>query len=388
MKFIKNKIAGISSVALITIVAMSPWIIWHFKPERKLDVLVFDKTVPQKNYREHKGLTWLLNSYKYVKPDGNKYTVFDYYGFFPKNNHKFDIKPLPKDLTKYDMIYVADTYGVYDRDYYGLTKNLEGERSRKIYGGTQLDEIRTIKESINNSEKPKTIIVEFNSLASPTETSIQREMDDLLGIKWTGWVGREFKSLDINNEEIPRWVFRNYKKQYGKDWKFKGSGYVFVKNDDTLMVLEKKDTKKDMILKFTENGEQAFNISKEVGYYYWFDVVEKSKKSTSLADYQFDLNDSGMKKFKQFGIPVSFPAITENKQSKYTSYYFSGDYADKNEFPVLYQAVGLPAINSLLISNYGNTDGFFWKVYAPVMQKILDNTYAIKDSYSKQAKAN
>ncbi|RZL32931.1 MAG: hypothetical protein EOP00_33375 [Pedobacter sp.] len=389
MKFLKNKITGITIVLIVILVALSPWIIWHFKPDRHLDVLVFDKTVPQNNYREHKGFIWLLNSFKYTKLNGDKYGLLDYFGFFPEPNYKYKIKPLPKDLSKYDLLYVTDTYGVYDRDFYGTSKNIEGERSQKIYGGTQSSEISSIKSALENSNKSKTLIVEFNSLASPTDTKVQKEMDQLLGLKWSGWIGREFKTLNKNNEEIPRWVFRNYRKQYGKEWNFTGSGYVFVKNDDTLMILEKrKDTTKDMTFKFSPKGQEDFGIKREVGYYYWFDIMEKVNNTESIADYTFFLTESGKDKFKKFGIPTSFPAITESKIKNHITYYFSGDYADKGEFPVVYQAVGLPKINSLLISDYGNTDSFFWKIYAPVMQKILDNTYEKKSSETKTASIN
>lgn len=385
---IRNKVTGLSTVIAIILIVISPWIVWHFKPDRKLNVLIFDKTVPQNNYREHKGFTWLLNSYKYVKPDGNKYSLLDYYGFFPEKDFKYKIKPLPENLVPYDLIYLTDTYGVYDRDFYGDTKNIEGERSKKIYGGTQFKEVELIAESIKKSDKHKTLIAEFNSLASPTEEKVKNSLDDLLDIKWTGWIGREFKTLNKNNDEIPKWVFRNYRKQYGQDWKFKSAGYIFVKNDDTLFVLEKgKDTKKDMVFRFTQDGEEMFE-KKEIGYYYWFDIVSKGKNSIALADYEFSLTQSGLEKFNKFGIPVSFPAIIQNKKEKYTSYYFSGDYADKSDFPVLYQAVGLSKINSLLISNYGNTDAFFWKVYAPVIQKILDNTYDSVESYKTVQKNN
>lgn len=378
---IKNKVTGLSTVAVIILLVMSPWIVWHFKSDKELNVLIFDKTVPQDNYREHKGFTWLLNNYKYVKPNGNRYSILDYYGFFPEKDYKYKIKELPNDLKKYNLVYFTDTYGVYDRDFYGKTKNIEGERSTKIYGGTQPKDVQKLNDYIENSNEHKTLIVEFNSLATPTEENPENSLSNILDIKWSGWIGREFKTLDKNNEEIPRWVFRNYRKQYGKEWDFKGPGYVFVNIDDTLFVLEKgKDTNKDMVFKFTDYGEK-FAEKRELGYYYWFDIISTGKTSKTLAEYKFDLKESGLEKFRKFGIPVSFPAMVENKKEKYTSYYFSGDYADKNDFPVLYQVEGISKINSILVPNYDSADAFFWKVYAPVIQKILDNTYKSAESY-------
>jgi len=378
---IGNKLTGLVSVFLLAAVIISPAVIWQLKQEKKLEVTILDKTVPQANYREHKGLVWLLNNNKYVKEDGQYYTLKDYYGFFPGKNHSYKINPLPANLDKADMIYMADTYGVYYRDYYGQTKNLEGERSPMIYGGTRPEEVDTIVNAMNSGNKHKTLVVEFNTLASPTDAATHARLSNALGVEWTGWIGRQFTNLKQSNEEIPRWVFRNYEKQYNRKWDFKGKGYVFVKNDDTLVVLEQKDLgKKDFWMEFTDSGKDFFNISNNVGYYYWFDIVKEKPNTKTLANFHFDLNYDGTDKFKKFGIPHTFPAVAVNKTTNYTSYYFAGDFADKNNFPVFYQATGLPKINGFLTPSYENADSFFWKVYTPMMQKIFDDVYKTKNN--------
>jgi hypothetical protein len=386
--YLNNKVTGLVAVLLLAAVIISPAVIWQFKPAKKLEVAILDKTVPQSNYREHKGLVWLLNNSKYVKDDGNSYTLTDYYGFFPGRNHNYQIKDLPSDLSNTDMIYVADTYGVYYRDYYGETKNLEGERSPIIYGGTKPDEVNKISTAMNQGNKHKTLVVEFNTLASPTDAATHAKLSNILGVHWTGWIGRQFTNLKQSNEEIPRWVFRNYEKQYNTKWNFKGKGYVFVKNDDTLVVLEQKELgKNDFWLEFTKPGKDFFNISNNVGYYYWFDMVKENPNTQALANFHFDLKPEGAEKFSKFGLPTTFPAVAVNKTPNYTSYYFAGDFADKNNFPVFYEASGLPKVNAFLTPSYENQDSFFWKVYTPMMQKIFADVYKIKKSESTVASA-
>ena len=157
---------------------------------------------------------------------------------------------------------------------------------------------------------------------------------------------------------------------------------------DLFVVETAKDLHKDkkgIVLEFTGEGRKIFKTRKDTGYCYWFDIVTKKQSTKSLASFSFNLTKSGKEKFAKFGIPDVFPAITVNKANTYTSYYFSGDFADKKDFLVFYQAAGLYRINSLLIPNYGSDDSFFWKVYAPVMEKIFDDAYNNKVKQVVQA---
>lgn len=46
------------------LIITSPFWIWFLKESKSLDVLIVDKTVPNKSYREHEGFVWLLNNEK------------------------------------------------------------------------------------------------------------------------------------------------------------------------------------------------------------------------------------------------------------------------------------------------------------------------------------
>jgi hypothetical protein len=376
----RNKFFSLAAVIMLLAVIFSPIITWFFIPDKKIEVTILDKTVPQDNYREHKGLIWLLNSNKYVKNDGLAYSLLDYYGFFPGINQTYSIRKFPVKLNETDLIYIADTYGVYTQDFYSKSKNAEGERSELIYGGTKPEEVATILTTINNSNKYKTLVVEFNSLATPTAKQVSSKLSDAIGVEWTGWIGRRFTDLRKSNEEIPKWVFRNYEKQYARKWEFKGKGYVLVKNDDTIVILEQKDLDSpEFWFEFTLAGTNLFNLNNNVGYYYWFDIVKAKSNSTILANYRFNLNKTGVEKLHKFSLPDLFPAIVLKTSITYSSYYFAGDFADKNNFPTFYQAFGLTKINALMVPKFENEDSFFWKVYSPVMEKIFSDVYRNKE---------
>ncbi len=124
----KNVILSVGVLFLLLLLT-SPFWIWQLKTSEDLNVLIIDKTVPDQSYREHKGLIWILNHLK-LKKDGSTYDQEDdYVGFVPTDNPPvFHTRELPEDLSSYDLLYVADGYGVYEDEYMG--GNQEGKRSK------------------------------------------------------------------------------------------------------------------------------------------------------------------------------------------------------------------------------------------------------------------
>ncbi|MHC8523207.1 hypothetical protein ACPJHQ_21180 [Rossellomorea sp. H39__3] len=60
----------------------------------------------------------------------------------------------------------------------------------------------------------------------------------------------------MTSEEVPEWVRSNYKEQYGKDYAFKGGGFVLVDRSDRLMILNGDDiTDKGAIFSTTKRGK-------------------------------------------------------------------------------------------------------------------------------------
>ena len=356
-------------VAIIGLILTWPYIAWRCIPEKPIQVIILDKTVPVNNYREHKALVWLLDNLRYVNKDTGRSFAFDkdYYGFFPLPDQKFEIKPLPTDLNNAELIYIADTYGVYTYDFY--RDNIRGERSQLIYGGLEEAEIITIEQNLT---RKNTLIAEFNSLASPTSNQARERMENILAVKWTGWIGRYFSELSAKNIDVPLWMVRNYEQQYGTPWSFEGAGFVFVNKDDHLFVLRagfEIGPKMNRII-FTQEAINEYKVTNDLEYAYWFDIVDVNRNSNAniLANYKLDVTNQGEKILVEHGLSSVFPAIVKT-DLPYHTYYFAGDYADYNNSPKAYDAlVWRPYFG---IGGADQYDDFFWKIYFPFMKQVM-----------------
>lgn len=48
-------------IIVVLLLIMIPIALWFVSPTKQLNVAIIDKTVKDESYREHLGLTWLLN---------------------------------------------------------------------------------------------------------------------------------------------------------------------------------------------------------------------------------------------------------------------------------------------------------------------------------------
>lgn len=369
----KRKIVKIvcSIIAVILIILAFPFIIWRVKPSKMLNVLIIDKTVPDTTYREHKGFVWILNNLKIKNENLNTAFKYDenYYGFFPLKNEKYIVKELPENIKKPNLIYLTDTYGVYKEDFY--KNKVQGNRTEIIYGGTKGKEVDKIKNVLNNN----TIIGEFNTLASPTDIEARKELEDIFGLKWDGWIGRYFSDLSKENIEIPNWMKENYAMQQGEKWNLKGAGIVLVNSEDTIIVL-RKDVELGAGLNrinFTDSAKNEFKVKNNVNYYYWFEIAKVDKDTEVLAKYKIDVTKEGQKLLNKYNLQSEFPAIVR-KTGGYTSYYFAGDFADSNATPKVYSASGIHFLNKITTFDEDtNQNYFYWNVYYPLIKNIVKN---------------
>ncbi|MHA7137997.1 hypothetical protein ACRTEV_12015 [Rossellomorea arthrocnemi] len=355
-------------IAGIVLLVSAPFWLWQVKNEKKLDLLIIDKTVPDTTYREHKGLMWLLNQQKYVQTNGQRYDLKkDYIGFVPKKDQTYDIKNIPSSTDRYDAVYIADTYGVYEEEFHN--KNVSGKRSSKLYGGLTDQDMDALKDMAMNDGK--TLIAEFNSMAQPTEEATRKKFYSLFNLEWSGWIGRYFPEL--TNSEVPQWVRDNYEKQYGESYQFTGPGYVLVDENDRLVVLDKDDIGKRGVVFFTTpEGEELIGEKISTPYSYWFDIVEAINPDEVMANYTLSLSESGKDTMKALNLPVTFPAVVHGQNRQYNTYYFSGDYADQGDVPDLYHTVGFTSWRKWTGSTSpDDTSQFYWKAYTPLMTAIL-----------------
>lgn len=372
-------------VFVLLLTPLWSFLIWLAAPVKPMDILIMDKTVLHSVGNEHRSLNWLLTHHKYSKPDKKLYSIQnDYLGFFPiKRQESFFVEDLDM-LEEYqvdsiafvkDMVHYTDMYGIYRNEWYDDT-TLWKERSLEIYGGMQEKDLRFLKKM---KAQQKLILAEFNFYHHPTSNYIRQQAQDLLNIRWTGWIGRYFDPLDtILNKELPRWVIDNYLEQHGGIWPFSKAGIVFSYVTDQIEILE---IDKDLLVEIPfihtgRYGREKFNLPKTMHYPFWFDIsVPLNDSNIIVSSFVIEPNERGDSILKANSIPHRFPALMESAgPSPY--YYFGADYSDN---PILNRTAyyaGSGLVDFLFYDqNYLKRTKFFYQFYRPLMKKILGDYY-------------
>lgn len=363
---------------------LAMWLMWQFTPKKKMKIFIMDKTVLSTEGLEHRCFNWVLKHKKYLTEDGDFYNIEkDYFGFFPKENKKFIIKDLKNYSKKqvesicklYDMAYYTDTYGMYYNEWYRDT--LQTEHSEKLYGGLDESDYLFLKKL---SEQKKLILAEFNFLADPTPPALRSKVEDLFGIKWTGWVGRYYASLDtLKNPELPIWLISKYRKQHNNAWPFKSSGIAFIHEDERVEILENKVhlSEETPTINTFPYGVDKFTLPKKLNYLYWFDIMQASDTNNHVVSYyEIKPTKKGDSILQKNNIPLIFPALFE-RQNDFPFYYMCGDFCDSpmNDRFVKFKGIGYFELFVQNENDYNNREPFFWRYYINLMNKILHDYY-------------
>ncbi len=369
-------------IGLIVLTIVSSWILWLTKEEKPLNIYVLDKTVPTMERAEHKSFNWILDYNKYVKPDGDLYDIEkDYYGFFPLNtkSQEFDfrsirIHEIEDAANNYDMLYYADTYGVYYNEWYkkGAT---DVKHTQKVYGGLNQNDYLLMKQM---KESGKLIISEFNLYNAPTNGLIREKVEELFGLKWSGWTGKYFANLDtLEGSKFPKWIVNLYMEQNNNQWPFKNAGIVLVHKFGTIAILEQGThlTKEIPFILANNDAVNRFKVPEVVHYPQWFDITTSTEKNNVLANFKFHVNTKGDSLLRSYDLKPVFPAVIEHI-SDYKFYYFGGDFAENNVNNKLAYFEGYRNIFPVFgNSRYSSTKKFYWAFYVPMVTKILDDYY-------------
>jgi hypothetical protein len=378
----KKRIITVVLVAVFTL-PFWLWIAWLLTSKKQMVAVIVDKTeIP--NWEQHTSFTWVLNNQRFTKSKTHLYkNTDDYFGFFPLKNEKFRLKGLerfsPDMLEKLsndaDLVYFTDTYGVYKNDWYKKTK---AEGSAKIYGGMSEQDIQLLQMM---KAKHKLIISEFNTIGSPTSEKIRGDFEKLFGLKWSGWIGRYFSSLDtLNNSDLPKWIVNNYKKDNDQKWPFHDAGIVFINTDEKVIILQQGNELTNALPFINANNfaQKKYHIPAKTAYSYWFDVMEyDSLLNKPIAEFNFSLSTAGKQILKKNNLPQQFPAILMHKNSDYQFYYFSGNFCDN---PVSINSSYFKGISTLSrlfyhSENVNNRSIFFWNFYCPLLSEITSDYY-------------
>ncbi len=376
----------IGVLVFILLIPVWMWLGWVFTPNTKLVAAIIDKTVLTQEGQQHISFNWILNHQRYTKTSKKAYEgAHDYYGFFPLNDEKFELKGLERFSSKEliqlskdaDLVYFTDTYGVYNNEWFHGENGGHGI----LYGGLSDKDVEFLSLM---KAKNKLIIAEFNTIGSPTKFENRSRFEELFAIKWTGWTARYFDNLDIEvNKEIPLWLIDNYKKSHQDQWPFKRSGIAFVNDNEQVVILEDSThlTNPMPLILSTPNAMENLGVPENIEYPFWFDIiVPQPTINQTVARFKVNANQKGLAELKKYGIPSDFPAVTMHKGDDYHFYYFSGDFSDN---PIDFNTSYFKGISFFKTMLYDKNDpmdrsGFFWDFYRPMLSNILKDYSAIK----------
>ncbi|UVI30987.1 hypothetical protein [Paenibacillus spongiae] len=369
----KKRPIKIRYIVLIAILigATAPFIIWFLTPKTNLDMVVINKTFPavsnasgtttELDYSKQRGLFWLASYLRIHNPatdkayDGKK----DYHGNFLSDG-KLVGRPLEKAEHVPDLIYISDAYGTGN-------SRVNGVEPKGISGLT-VDEISFITTSY---AKGATVIGEYNIAGDPTKPNVSKELEDLFGVRFTGWAGKFFSDLS-STEDVPNWIRMIYEQQYGKEWRLTGGGIVIAGNDRILILQRGKDfTKQSIQLSMSEEQAKAYN-TETIDYYNWFEIVEPTDEESVIASYDLNVTKAGEEQLKRLGLNSKFPAIIANQTGNKSSYYFAGDFSDYKEPEKIKVFKGAAALYRMFsVKSEGDNTYFYWNFYVPLMSKVL-----------------
>ncbi len=367
---------------------------WQIKPKKAINIAVLDKTVliasddndieANAIYRKHQGFYWLLEQHKYVKPDGKYYKAeSDYFGPMLNSEGQIDSERYLSELDfTPDLMYVSDVYGAVD-DTYGYFNDSTARNP-----GITVDDMSVISYAY---ESNATVIAELGIFNSGSDDSVYSQLSSMCGVKPSGWAGRYIVDLQ-DFTDVPDWAPPMYEQQEGVEWQFSGPGVLLVSAEKIIVLEQKTDFESKNLLKvyIAPEFKKEFKHCGKTNFYNWFEIVEPMGDCEVLANFEFDVNATGMEKLK--GVlksPVFCAATRKKTEGKSPVYYFAGDFNDvvgRKKFNRYLFAESV--YKSISFDRQGDTSNFFWSFYTPFMGKIMSEIEPKATLKGKGGKAN
>lgn len=348
------------TVLLVALVALP--VGWLVKPKSPSLVQVIDKTVPFPNHREHTRLMWLLSQAKATPPRSKVLwdLARDYVGWDPFTRSHRDLEPA--DLIGKNLLYIADTYGVYSDDFDTMPRPIAHlELSKRLFGGLTEKEMDAIEEF---AAKKGRIAAEFNTFGTPTPYAVRTRFEKVIGVRWSGWAGRRVDEFS-DDREIAQWVQKRWAEETNKPYDLEGPGILLIHEDGRVVCLQEEvDIPADPLI--LHQGED------QIPFTYWFDIVEANDFAHVRAEFHLKTTGIGKRLLNKFGIPTIFPAVVHDDAMTRT--YMAGDFSDgENTLGPPWLALvprfrGVMARANLVPENVRLT----WMVHAPLVNKILE----------------
>ncbi|HLN21007.1 MAG TPA: hypothetical protein VK213_07945 [Bacteroidales bacterium] len=354
---------------------------WTFQGKKPMDIILVDKTVPTLKRENHRSISWVLTNGRYVdKENKSNYSYSkDYYGWFPlrpERDHEYEIHDYRLaeviDLAdKNDVLYIADTYGVFFNDWYrGINKS---RRSRKLFGGLNNTDYLLFKEM---KDRNRLIIMEYNTFDYPTDVYNAYRVQERLGITFSGWSGKYFASLDTTTNDFPIWMTGQYRKEHKKPWTFTKAGVVLVSQKNIIVLEEGKEIKDPMpyITTSSENVEK-YGVVDTVAFNNWFDIIDPVACNV-LSSYDLRTTAEGDSLLMKYNLSNTFPAVIQELTTP-SVYYFAGNfaYSDKPVWTSMFK--GIEKFKRIHYTEKTNDPNrFFWLYYKPLVSTLFNDYYA------------
>jgi len=376
----KTLLIVIIILALIIALPVINLIRWAFQSKIPMDIILVDKTVPSLEREKHKSFNWILTNERFVKKDKKRSYSYikDYYGFSPQrplrekqwDRNDYRLTDLINLAEKNDAVYFTDTYGVFFNDWYkGINKS---RKSRKLYGGLNNNDFLLIKEM---KDRNKLIILEYNSFDYPTAQFESVRTQEKLGIKFSGWTGKYFESLDTTMVDFPIWMTAMYRKQYSKPWTFNKPGIVILKEKDIIVLEEGSHLKNSMPHIITDSAYCAkYGVPESVAFDKWFDIIDPLDNNI-VSRFKIQTTQLGDSLLSENDLTTDFPAVVQESTLN-NIYYFSGDFANYDVPFWTARFVGVDKLKGILYSDKpDDTRRFFWLYYKPLIKGIFTDYY-------------
>jgi hypothetical protein len=354
---------------------LSPTSRWARARTLDLRVLIVDYTVPFADYKEHRGLIWLLNHRKVRAPGlaENWRAAVDYVGYRP-DDREHPVRLAAVDTRGFDVVYVADTYGVYRDDLRDVDKrSAHMDYTPLVFGALSDGDAHALAAF---AERGGTIIAEFNSFAEPTSPVVRRQVEPLLGVEWSGWVGRVFVD-PYDPSDVPAWLPREFARQFpGQE--LPHSPILLLADRDGILRVFSAPSLIDVAPRvvMTDLGWQRYPDARaDAPYYYWFSLVVPGPGTQVFAELRMPAIAGIPELLDTIGVPRSPPAMTEMGPAAGRRIYLACDCADIDFDPGEYASAGMIARSAALLPAHAgpNSTPVFWKFYAPMMHKLLDD---------------
>ena len=178
-------------------------LIWWLRSDTKLDIVVYDQTVPDASFLEHASLGLALG-YEKVPFDTGDSFIGAAPGGAPQGTWPAEAPHL---------VMLVDAYGVYLDD----TGEVSDEGTSRI---TDALEVRDADLMTRWAATGTVVYGEFNILGEPTSSPASQQLQGLFGVETTGWAGRSFNDLAVVSDRLVDLA--------GGTWDHTGPGIVLL----------------------------------------------------------------------------------------------------------------------------------------------------------------